>query len=157
MSLATLMVYPRPDSGDAWRNVFSFDHAFAHRELMMFMGPLNQWSTMPYFVDPADYNPLPAGRWPLYHQQAHNDFNGFLPAYGAQLEPAFEAMGGIPQNQILIDTDFSRHESQTWWTFANHQEHLIAADSVTPYPQTGAITGLPWWMQEPRLVNSGFW
>jgi hypothetical protein len=156
MATPTLMVYPDKSKGEAWRNIWQFDHAMAHRQLFMVMGPLNQWSAIPYFIDPTDYAPLPAGRWPMYHQQSHNDLNSFLPAYGAQLEPAFEAMGGIPQNQILIDTDFDRETSTSWWTFANHTEHLIAADAVTPYPLTGPVTGLPWWMQEPRLVTN-FW
>lgn len=121
----------------------------AHRYVMQVMGPLNQWAAMPYFIDPMDYEARPASRWPFDHQKAHDDMNSFLPPYPA----APQGVTGIPSANILVDSDFSIPDSQTWWTFANHREHLAAIDAIQYNRQA---TALPWWALPPREARI-FW
>lgn len=154
MTLATLLVIPDDPAG---RNLYAFDHAMAHRQLMAAMGPLYQWAIMPYFIDPFLFDSRPAQNWPLNHQQAHDDFTKMLPAYGAALTE------GIPTAQILVDSTLQDAGSRAWFTFGNHQEHLIANNAILPLPLTptatlppGTIFALPWWLQAPRLVAT-YW
>jgi hypothetical protein len=139
MSIATLLNIPDHPAG---RNAFSFEHAMAHREYMAVMGPLDQWTLMPYFIDPAQYQSRPATKWPLNHQQAHNDFTTYLPADASAL------VAGIPSSQILLESDLNQPDSRTWWTFVNHQEHLTANEAILPIPDQDQPP--PWWVQPPR-------
>jgi hypothetical protein len=150
MALATLLVFPK-EGDTAAQNTFSFEHAMAHRSLMAVMGPLTQWSVMPYFIDPTNFSAGPAGVWNQAHQQAHNDFNGYLPGYSAAPAPPAPHLG-FGQRQPLMDTNFQARPL-AFWTFANHTEHLLAANTVLPLP-TG--TNVPWWAQPPRRVLT-FW
>ena len=149
MPLATLLVMPQPGD-EAARNVFSFEHAMAHRGVMAVMAPLTQWSLMPYFIDPSEFEARPATKWRMNHQQAHSDFVTTLPAYSAALVP------GIPTSQNLIDQDYQNQGTREWITFANHQEHLIAANAIAPLSQ--ALTGRidPFWAARHRLAQT-FW
>jgi hypothetical protein len=116
---------------------------------MEVMGPLTQWSVMPYWIDPQNFQATSANHWNLNHQQAHNDYNSFLPAYWTAASP------GIPQSQILVDHNFQNQDNQSWIVFANHQEHLTGANAIQPMP--GAATpATPWWATPPRRV-SRFW
>lgn len=146
MSLATLMAFPQ---GERAQNAWSFDHAMAHRGLLAVMGPLHQWSAIPYFVDPQQFRARPTDPWNLNHQQAHNDYNKFLPAY------ALATDGGISQSQILVEHDFRSQDGQPWWTFANHQEHRVASGAIHPLPGDGR-TDTPWWATGSRRVPR-FW
>ena len=245
MSQSTLLVFP---DNERWKNAFSFDHAMEHRKLMSVMGPLTQWSTMPYFIDPMKYDGRPSTMWHMLHEQAHTDFTSYLPAYanvpppaGVALvgpisavhlvsggsgytSPVFTISGtgsgatfhwtlgaggvitalsvvnggsgyattdtltisnnpptvgtgahatlsvnvtniaaiapngsisgvGIPGAQNLVDVDFQRQDSQPWWTFANHQEHLIASNAIVHDRQAATV---PWWTLPPRQVQV-FW
>jgi hypothetical protein len=146
MARPTLMVFP---TDDRTRNNWSFEHAMAHRSLMAVMGPLTQWSIMPYWVDPQNFQAGAADKWNLNHQQAHDDYNSFLPAYSTA------PSAGIPQAQILVDHNFQNQDNTSWWTFANHQQHLIAGSAIHPLP-AAATPATPWWATPPRRV-SRFW
>lgn len=245
MSQATLLVFP---DNERWKNVFSFDHAMAHRYIMSMMGPLNQWSAMPYFIDPMHYDDDPSGPWHFAHQQAHDDFNSYLPphpnadpppgmifqgpiasvhlvsggtgftsaptftvhsafgsgasfhytigpaptyaitslsvvsggqGYGStdtltiggpgtgasatisissvNISPASSTLfgTGIVGADILVDTDLERQDSQPWWTFANHQDHLTAINAIS-FNRQVATDQQPWWALDPRQVQT-FW
>jgi hypothetical protein len=151
MPQSTLLVFPKQDDTAA-QNAFSWDHAMAHRSLMAVMGPLTQWSGMPYFIDPTNFSAGPAVAWNQGHQQAHDDFNSYLPAYYNAPPPPGPPPLGLHSRQPLMDTDFQRGEI-SWWTFANHQEHYAAAKATQPLP-TGA--NIPWWAQPPRRVQT-YW
>jgi hypothetical protein len=147
MPLATLMVYP---THEAQKNVFAFEHAMAHRNVQAVMGPLTQWTVMPYFIDPTDYQATPANKWNLNHQQAHDDFTKNLPAFSTA------RVAGIPMNQNLMDTDLQDQSRIAWWTHNNHQQHLVAANAVLPLPSWMEQAQMPWWYLEPRRVQV-FW
>jgi hypothetical protein len=65
---------------------FAFEHMMQHRTYFSVMGDhavqggLAQFSVLPYVLDPSQSPELPAQSWNLNHRQAHNDFNGDLPA-----------------------------------------------------------------------------
>jgi hypothetical protein len=143
MSLATLLVIPDTDAG---RNAFTFDHAMNHRNLLTVMGPLDQWSVLPYFIDPTSYDALPGTNWHLNHNQAHSDFITFLPANPDVLE------AGMTINQNLLDEDFRQEGNRQWWTFNNHQEHLIPSNTIVTLDLTVPPSQIPWWALDPRLV-----
>lgn len=145
MAISSLLNVPE---GDAARNAFSFEHAMAHREVMAVMAPLNQWSAMPYFIDPADWKASPADSWNLDHQQAHNDYASYLPAYSVALTPGFTFQ------HILVDSNLADPASLTWWTFLNHQDHFLANNIVLPLPF--ALPTVPWWAVLERRALS-FW
>ena len=147
MGWPALLVFP-DQNNEAWRNAWSFDHAMAHRYVMQVMGPLTQWTSMPYFIDPMNYDAQPATVWPQYHGQAHSDMNSFLPPYPTA--PPGDV--GIQTSQNLVDTPYNDPGSQSWWTFANHREHVVATDAIQ-YNRQGTI---PWWAQPPRAVQV-FW
>jgi hypothetical protein len=150
MSQATLLNVPDDYRG---RSAFEFEHAMAHREVMIVMGPLTQWSVMPYFIDPARYQAPPGTNWHRNHQQAHDDVTTYLPADGTALEP------GIPSSQVVQEGDLTDPERRTWWTFINHQEHYVSNAAIPVQGYTGrglTISALPWWMLNARLVAT-FW
>ena len=119
MSLATLLHVPDNAPG---RPAFAFEHRMAHRELDIGMGDLSGFSAAPYLLDPMFNH----GKWHQHHQTAHNDFITALPAYlGAAITDT-----GLATNQPLEDTDLANRRKRTWWTFANHQEHLTAFGSI---------------------------
>lgn len=145
MSIATLLNVPADSAG---QNAFAFEHAMAHREVMAVMAPLNQWSTMPYFITPADWKASPANDWNLNHQQAHNDYASYLPGYQTALDPGFTFQ------HILVDSNLSDPASRQWWTFLNNQDHYLANEVVLPLPF--ALPTVPWWaLVERRALN--FW
>jgi hypothetical protein len=129
MSLATLLV--APDEGNYSQETYSFEHAIAHRTLFGAMATdgLSRFSVLPYKLDP---HYLLQGGWKIDHGQAHSDFAEVLPgAYLWGFEVAPPETLTISTGQNFIDPDLSSLEQLNWWTFANHQEHLIAA-SVVP-------------------------
>jgi hypothetical protein len=82
---------------------------------------LTRFSAIPYLIDPQ----LNIGIWHLDHGQAHDDFTLALPG-------GFGFTGGIINPTIdFVDMNFDNPDQLTWWTFANHQQHLIA-QSVLP-------------------------
>ena len=135
--------------------VFAFHHAMSHRTYYQAMGPLHQWTILPYLLDPTYALLLPGSEWHLNHQQAHNDFTRTVPS-------GYENPGvGIPTNQNLLNPDLADARSRAWWTFANHQEHYIADDTMLPLPntvdQTGAPASAPWWIPAPRWTPPPYW
>ena len=150
MSMATLLVHPGEENPDSPRhNVFSFEHAMAHRGLMAVMAPLTQWSIMPYYIDPTNFGARAATKWPFNHQQAHNDLTDYLPAYSTA------PTAGIPTNKNLVDVRIDDPGSRAWWTHNNHQEHLIAANAIFPLPLTEPPPTY-WWALDPRLAQT-YW
>jgi len=147
VAIVTLLKIPETEVG---QKAFSFEHAMAHRQATAVMGPLSQWSILPYFIDPAQFDASPANKWNLNHQQAHNDFTSDLPAYSTALVP------GIPLNQNLVDTNFKNPLSQLWWTFANHQEHFIANQAILPLNLTIPTDQLPFWAVVGRIVPTSW-
>lgn len=134
MSLATLLVAPGADRRS--QETFSFDHAFAHRVTFGAMATeqygLSRFSVLPYKLDP---NYLVQGGWKLDHGQAHHDFVATLPGaiiwwFGLVIQLPTQYLS-INSGQNYIDPDLTRREQMQWWTFANHQDHLIA-QSVVP-------------------------
>lgn len=118
MALASLLVYDGSPT-------FQFEHAMAHRHLLCALNPLDRFSVVPYLLDPAANVEPPATAWHLNHQQAHNDASQYLPSpYGGTEQY------GIPLDQILIDSRLATPGNIAWWTFANHNEHLLAMNAV---------------------------
>lgn len=158
MPLATLLVLPDVDN-QRWRDVWEFDHAFAHREYYAVMAPLTRFSALPYFIEPLPPPtppfPTDADDWNLNHQQAHNDFALALPAFYNDSSIGF----GIPNSQNLVDSNLNDPETRTWWTFANHQEHYIANNAILPLPTTVAPNSplAPgWWNEIYHPVQPGW-
>jgi hypothetical protein len=66
--------------------IYDFQHMMAHREYFAIMGNhqdvgnLNQFTVLPYVLDPAYRQGQPATAWFMDHQQAHRDFNTALPS-----------------------------------------------------------------------------
>jgi len=137
VSLPSLLAPPTNENLPAWE----FDHAQAHRELLGAMatlvpditgdeffrgtGGLSGFSAIPYFVDPQRNT----GAWHLDHGQAHKDFQVTLPRYFGSTTVGFIN----PTSTDFVDMDFEQQEMLAWWTFANYQQHLIAAGVL---PQT---------------------
>jgi hypothetical protein len=65
-------------------------------------------------LDPMLNQGVPGSNWHLDHQQAHN-----------------AARGGINSDQILRDSDLFDREQQLWWTFTNHQEHILLTAALS--------------------------
>jgi len=247
--------------------IFGFEHMMQHRQYFAVMGRhdvhgnLSQFTVLPYVLDPAIGMDRPAQPWNLKHQQAHNDFNGDLPAnsndgytitvvtppdvtgdgyatvtppatgtqtisiintsgqflIGSDISGAGIAPGtfivsqqsgppgrdgvyilnqevppmaavpvtithppyqqadpiggfgfGIHPPGILLEGEGQTPEQRSWWTFANHQEHLTANNAILPLPTTapvGAGTGPgfdpnvsnPWWWATRGPVVFPYW
>jgi hypothetical protein len=146
MSQATLL-----NSADP---MFTFEHMMQHRQYFPFLPDLSHFSALPYLLDPAQQQDIPAGPWHQKHQQAHDDFNASLPPfYNYNPADAPSLPFRIMQTNILVEGDKSSRESWTWWTFTNHQEHFIANDAVLPLPLDGP--GAPPWWKPP--IQYPFW
>jgi hypothetical protein len=102
--------------------LFAFEHMMQHREMMAVMAPLDRFSRLPYLLDPAYQIDVRAGPWNLDHQQAHNDFLSVVPQ-GAQ-------------SRTVADANLKNTESAIWWTFENHQQHLIANEAISQLSRT---------------------
>lgn len=120
MSLATLLTVPTDQYS---KSAFAFEHRMAHRALSLTMGPMSQFSVAPYFFDPQTNS----GGWLQNHQQAHNDFRVNLPVRWGWWGTLTQAYG-VDSSQNLQDVDMNDPGQRRWWTWVNHQDHLIAAD-----------------------------
>lgn len=142
------------------RDLFAFEHAMAHRTLLISMSPLTRFGQIPYMrmLDPMLDIQQPAVDWHLNHQQAHNDFMRVLPqSYGAK--PVGLFIGGN-----VIDYNLDDEEQRQWWIHRNHTEHYVATGTISPPPGPigpGPEQPLPplppipwppnWWLnQSPR-------
>lgn len=132
MAIASLLVKTDPAT-------FAFEHAMATRLQLAAMWPLTQFSVLPYLLDPEYDTELPATKWHLNHQQAHNDVLVTLPAYFG----AIEHLGAF-NNQILMENDLDNADQLTWFTFANHQEHYIAIGTLG-FPSPEIEWRWPFW------------
>jgi hypothetical protein len=162
LSMAVVSLLVNPTDGPS-RAVYSFEHAMAHRLPQQQMGPLSQWSVLPYWIDPQDFQAAPANKWNLNHQQAHLDFRKVSPA--GPWAGAYPAAPGIPTSQLLMDTDLKSPGAVAWTTFANHQEHYIINNAILPYILSGTVPvqtpplppwQAPWWFQSPRYVPNAW-
>lgn len=130
MSDATLLHVPDNRPG---KRAFAFEHMMAHRELFGTMAavlPATTFSVLPYLLDPT----VNTGKWHLNHGTAHHDFIGVLPSYFGVMET------GLPTGQPLRDVNLDNREQRTWWTFTNHQEHVMAS-----YNSQGLDQIFPFW------------
>jgi hypothetical protein len=127
------------NSDDPW---FPWDHAFAHRNALGVMSPLDRFSSIPYFIDPMQDIATPGSMWHLDHQSAHNDALANLPTeFGASTVGLF-----IGQN--LRDTDLDDPRQRLWWTFQNHMEHYVGGNTITPnvqFPPPAPQWVYPFW------------
>jgi hypothetical protein len=98
-------------------STFAFDHAMAHRGMMMAMVDLYQYSAVPYMFDPEQPNAM----WRLYHQSAHDDAIAYPPPLGPF---------GIPYPQNFIDIRQDQRDKRGWWIFANHMSHITANSNI---------------------------
>jgi hypothetical protein len=150
--------------------MFSFVHAMEHRSVLGVIGfqpgftpqtgstakaipprpPLSQYSVIPYFVDPIAGG-IPAGKYHLNHQQAHNDAlrnvpNRYFWQYTTTSVPqpppnpplTFQTPQmveyGLRVGANLIDFNLNNKRQRTWWTFQNHMEHYAMASTTVPAP-----------------------
>ena len=60
--------------------LFDFEHMMQHRQYFAVMEELFHFTNLPYLLDPAYEQNVPATAWNQAHQQAHNDFSGDLPS-----------------------------------------------------------------------------
>lgn len=98
----------------------------AHRTFMGVMSPLNRFSVMPYFIDPMTGIDQRASPWHRNHLQAHNDCALYLP------EEYDSTAVGLANWANLAEYRLSDPASRSWWTFANHLEHYVGANSILP-------------------------
>jgi len=110
---------------------FSHDHTMEHRYLLNGVPDhaIPPLPIQPLDPMPSDPLPVPADKWNMTHQAAHNDAFAGLPAfYGATIM-------GIRPGQILIESDIADEDQLKWWTFVNHIEHMVAMASIqAPFP-----------------------
>ena len=59
---------------------FNFEHMMQHRQYFPVLPDLSAFSILPYLLDPAVNQDMPAWWWNKTHQQAHDDFNHNLPS-----------------------------------------------------------------------------
>lgn len=143
MALPTLLTEP---VGAGQTETFAFEHAMAHRQLLGAMATsVNVYTpAAPSPVNPfilpgttgltgfsaVPYGPLDpqsnASLWHLDHGQAHTDAQISLPDYFG-----YPTEGLINPASNMVDFNLDVPGQRTWWTFANHQEHLVA-QSVLP-------------------------
>jgi hypothetical protein len=121
---------------------FDFEHAMAHRNYFGAMYPLPRFSVLPYLIDPTQNGELPASKWHLNHQQAHNDVLPVIPSRYNYFAPTDEV--GLFIGSNLIDTDLADEGQRKWWTFANHMEHYIANNALLPFPAEFEVR-FPFW------------
>jgi hypothetical protein len=89
------------------------------------------------------------------------------PAYDQANPIANAGTIGIHQPGILIEGEGETPERTTWWTFQNHQHHLVANGAILPLPTTAPQTAgsgpgtlpvsNPWWWAGLGQVNFPFW
>lgn len=127
------------NSNDPW---FAFDHAMTHRNGLGVMSPLDRFSAIPYFVDPMQNIGTPASMWHLDHQAAHNDALANLPTqFGASTI-------GLRIGGILRDYNLDNPDQRKWWEFANHQEHFVGGNTISPniqFPPPAPQWTYPFW------------
>jgi hypothetical protein len=94
------------------RHAFAHEHLMAHRALRAKLSPAKRAAALPLVLDPMQDENMPASNWHLNHQTAHN-----------------QVRGSINSDQILRDSNLFDEEARLWWTFINHQEHMLLAAS----------------------------
>jgi hypothetical protein len=97
MAIVSLLHLPEDSPA---REAFVFEHLMAHRALGRVSVSL--------LLDPMQNEEVPASKWHLDHQTAHN-----------------QVRGAINSDQILRDSNLLDEEARIWWTFINHQEHML--------------------------------
>jgi hypothetical protein len=103
----------------------------SHRRYFAAMAPLDRFSALPYVLDPPYNTALRASGWHLQHHKAHTDFATAVPtSYNSQNRQVAVLV------QPLMDSDLSKPDDLTWWSFAQHREHYIADQALLPL-QTG--------------------
>lgn len=102
MALSTLL---NLSINDRSISAFDFEHDMHHRALA------EKTATNSYVFDPPYDTHIPASGWHYNHQQMHNNFTAALP---------------FSRNQNLKENNLVNDRNRTWWTFINHQDHLIA-------------------------------
>lgn len=131
MAQVTILAPPTSGNLPAWQ----FDHMNVHRELFGAMskpvvsishgphsrvigGGLSRFSALPYVLDPQRNTP----GWHFDHGKAHADLDTSLPqVFG------ITSLGILDPTIDYIDSNLNSDSQLTWWTFANHQNHLAAA------------------------------
>jgi hypothetical protein len=142
MSFVTLLV-----QNPGFEPAFTFDHAMNHRAYLGQMSPLDQYTVVPYFIDPPQDQGISASQWHLNHQQSHNDALHAIPNnwnFYATL-PLPDPDIGLFIGQNLRDTSFDNQGQKLWWTFANHMEHYIANAATLPASTEPPFQTFPFW------------
>jgi len=121
MALASLLHVRTDRTG---LNVFAFEHAMAHRQLLGAMAPLPRFSVVPYFIDPQHELQSPNTLWQVNHQQAHDDAMTSLPTFFGRTTV------GIRPAQIYVAENQTDPMQLRWFTFANHTEHFTMNNSI---------------------------
>lgn len=85
-------------------------------------GGLSGFSGVPYFIDPMSNS----GDWHNNHDQAHQDYALTLPAF---YEWTGEGTMGPTDN--FRDMNFANPGMLAWWIHSNHQQHLIAENTIS--------------------------
>lgn len=111
MSAASLLFANEP--------AFNFEHRKAHEAMLSVSGPVTQFSSVPFWIDPpfGDTN-VPAGWANSLHAQAHADFISLFPTL-------FGGSGVSNLNDVSLYP-----EADAWWQFSNFQLHLSAAKAI---------------------------
>ena len=109
--------------------LFWFDHEMAHRLPLGAMAPLDQFSPLPYLLDPFNEG----GWWRLIHSTAQNAFIENLPSWpGSRDQEGWANNGiGLATHQPLFAPDVEKPGQREWWTLANFREHLAAEASLS--------------------------
>ena len=176
--------------------IYNFEHMMQHRQYFAVMLELARFSTLPYLLEPAIDRNQPGWMWNMLHQQAHKDFNRELPSTYAdgfttatvtpppvpnptpppptiqpppyvQAYPMDGGTFGIPQAQILLEGVGNSPETKSWWTFVNHQQHMVANNAILPLPTLqpttagtppgDATVSNPWWWTTIAPIQYPFW
>jgi hypothetical protein len=108
---------------------FNFEHDQDHRSWWWAISPVDQFSAMPYFIDPAAPE---NGAWRFDHGWAHAD----------ALPPGYLDATTILGQQNLIDVNFRDSPQTQWWLWANLLEHYTASTLLqTLQTAPGTISG----------------